>query len=122
MAGGEPQSVDTFWVSRLSAGQGVDDSESQSGFGTSAFKTRQRQYAWQNEFTVPAGTLIAGYERREERVATDAAFATTARDTNSLFAVYRPASSNMRCRRICGTTIRLSSATGPPALCSTAFA
>ena len=79
----------SFWVSRLSAGDGIDDSKTQSGFGPSSFKTTQRQYAWQNELTLPVGALTAGYERREERLVTDAGFATTARDTDSLFAIYQ---------------------------------
>jgi vitamin B12 transporter len=41
-----------FWVSRLSAGAGIDDSETKTSFGDSPFKTTQRQYAWQNEFTL----------------------------------------------------------------------
>ena len=79
----------SFWVSRLSAGDGIDDSRTQSGFGNSLFKTTQRQYAWQNELTLPVGALTAGYERREERLTTDAGFATTARDTDSLFGIYQ---------------------------------
>jgi len=81
--------VAPFWVSRLSAGVGSDDSLSKTGFGDFPFDTRQRQYAWQNEITLPAGLLTAGFERREERIATDAAFVVTARDTDSLFAVYQ---------------------------------
>jgi vitamin B12 transporter len=77
------------WVSRLSAGEGLDDSRSQTGFGTYPYRTTQRQYAWQNEFALPGGMLTAGVERRDERVTTDAAFATTARTTNSLFGVYQ---------------------------------
>ena len=78
-----------FWVSRLSAGAGIDDSQTQTAYGNSPFKTTQRQYAWQNEITLPAGMLTAGVERREEQVATDAGFATTERNTNSLFGIYQ---------------------------------
>ena len=78
----------SFWVSRLSASDGIDDSKTQSAFG-SVFKTTQRQYAWQNELALPVGALTAGYERREERLTTDAGFATTARDTDSLFGIYQ---------------------------------
>ena len=45
----------SFWVSRLSAGAGIDDSVSQTAFGDFPFKTTQRQYAWQNELTLPLG-------------------------------------------------------------------
>ena len=78
-----------FWVSRLSAGAGIDDSRTESAFDDFPFKTTQRQYAWQNEFALPLGMLTAGFERREEHLATDAPFAVTERDTNSLFGVYQ---------------------------------
>jgi vitamin B12 transporter len=81
--------LSAFWVSRLSAGAGIDDSQTQTAYGTFPFKTTQRQYAWQNEFTLPVGALTAGFERREEQVATDAGFATTERNTNSLFGIYQ---------------------------------
>jgi vitamin B12 transporter len=78
-----------FWVSQLAAGEGTDDSVSQSSFGNFPFKTTQRQYVWQNEFTLPLGMLTAGLERREERVATDSTFAVNARDTDSIFGIYQ---------------------------------
>ncbi len=56
-----------FWVSLLVAGEGTDDSVSETGFGDFPFKTTQRQYLWQNELTLPLGILTAGLERREER-------------------------------------------------------
>jgi vitamin B12 transporter len=79
----------SFWVSRLAYGEGIDDSRTETAFGASTFDTTQRQLGWQNDFTLPLGGLSAGYERREERLATDAAFAATARDTDSLFGIYR---------------------------------
>ena len=79
----------SFWVSQLSAAQGTDDSRTQTGYGDFPFETTQRQYTWQNELALPLGALTAGYERREERVATDAGFATTARDTDSVFGIYQ---------------------------------
>ena len=78
-----------FWVSRLSAGAGIDDSKTESAFDDFPFKTTQRQYVWQNEFTLPLGALTAGFERREEHLATTAGFAVTDRDTNSLFGIYQ---------------------------------
>src|SRR5204863_10150095 len=63
------------WQSRLSAGEGEDESVSRTAFGAAPFRTRQRQYAWQNEVGL-AGTPVPGrvtiaLERREERVSTD---------------------------------------------------
>jgi vitamin B12 transporter len=78
-----------FWVSRLSAGAGIDDSKTESAFDDFPFKTIQRQYAWQNEFTLPLGVLTAGYERREEHLHTTAPFAVTERNTNSVFGIYQ---------------------------------
>ena len=79
----------SFWMSKLTAGEGVDDSVSETGFGNFPFKTTQRQFAWQNEFTLPLGLLTAGYERRDERLATEEGFSNTARDTDSLFGIYQ---------------------------------
>ncbi len=81
----------SFWVSRLSYGEGVDDSRTETAFGPSTFNSTQRQLAWQNDFALPRGVLTAGYERREERLATDSGFAVTSRDTDSLFGIYRVA-------------------------------
>jgi len=81
--------VNDVWTSLLTAGQGSDNSESQTSYGNSMFKTTQRQYFWQNDFTLPMGALGVIFERREEHLATDADFATTQRDTNSATGVYQ---------------------------------
>ena len=80
------------WQSRLSAGEGEDESVSRTAFGAAPFRTRQRQYAWQNEVAL-AGTPVPGrvtiaLERREERVSTDPQFDVRSRDTNSITVVY----------------------------------
>jgi vitamin B12 transporter len=79
----------SFWTSRLEAGEGDDDSVSQTGFGPARFKTRQRQYAWQNDFSLPQGTLSVALERREERLDSDAGFAVSSRDTNAVVGVWQ---------------------------------
>ena len=79
----------SFWVSRLSYGEGIDDSRTETAFGPSTFDTTQRQFTWQNEFTLPSGVLTGGYERRDERLGTDAGFAVTSRTTDSIFGIYR---------------------------------
>ena len=56
---------------------------------TSPFKTTQRQYLWQNDFTLPLGALGVILERREEHLPTDADFAITQRNTNSATGVYQ---------------------------------
>ena len=77
------------WKSRLSAGDGSDRSVSQFAFGRFPFQTHQRQYAWQNDVTLPAGAVTVAVERREERVEANAGFAIDARDTNAVTGVYR---------------------------------
>jgi vitamin B12 transporter len=80
------------WESRLSAGEGEDDSVSKLASGDAPFRTRQRQYAWQNDLALDAAgashRVTLAVERREERVATDPPFAVTLRTTNSVTAVY----------------------------------
>jgi vitamin B12 transporter len=75
------------WTSRLRFGETADLTENRSEFGTSRFDTKQRQYAWQNDFTFGAAKLQLAAERREERVISDTLFSTNQRDTNSGVAV-----------------------------------
>jgi vitamin B12 transporter len=77
------------WTSIVTAGEGSDDSVSLTAFGQAPFKTTQRQYTWQNDWTLPVGALSLAVERREEHLATDSAFEVTTRDTNSVTGVYQ---------------------------------
>jgi vitamin B12 transporter len=77
------------WVSRLQAALANDDSVSNGAFGPSAFRTRQWQYSWQNDVTLPLGLLSLIAERREERLSSDVAFPITVRNTNSADAIYQ---------------------------------
>ena len=77
------------WTSALTAGEGIDDSVSQTAFGNFPFRTTQRQYSWQNDFAVPEGSLGVILERRDEQLTTSPAFAVDARDTNSATGVYQ---------------------------------
>ncbi|HTS23235.1 MAG TPA: TonB-dependent receptor [Casimicrobiaceae bacterium] len=79
----------SFWVSRLEAGEGDDDSVSQTSFGTSPFRTRQRQYTWQNDFALTSSQLSVIFERREEHLASDPPFSVTMRNTNAAGAVWQ---------------------------------
>ena len=77
------------WLSTVTLGEGRDDSVSKSAFGEAPFETKQRQYSWQNDLTLPLGTLSLVLERREEELATTNAFAVTSRDTDSIGGVYQ---------------------------------
>ena len=55
------------WQSRLTAGEGQDDSVSKTGFGDYPFRTRQRQYTWQNDLAalpIPGRAAVALERRR----------------------------------------------------------
>jgi vitamin B12 transporter len=77
------------WSTTLRVGESTDDSLSTSAFGDAFFRTRQRQYAWQNDFTVPLGKASLALERREERLDENAGFAVTARNTNAIVGVWQ---------------------------------
>jgi vitamin B12 transporter len=77
------------WTSWLQAAVGSDDSDTEAGFGDSRFHTRQRQFTWQNDLTLPLGSLQLLAERREEQVTSDVAFPVTERTTNSVGAFYQ---------------------------------
>jgi len=81
--------ITPWWRWTLAAGQTVDDSVSKLAFGDSAFRTRDTQAKWQHDLMLPAGELALAYERREERLADNAGFPVTARDTDAGVAVYR---------------------------------
>ncbi|HZV62122.1 MAG TPA: TonB-dependent receptor [Methylophilaceae bacterium] len=78
----------TRWFSTLKAGEGIDESESFMEFGRTYFKTKQRQYSWQNDITLPVGTLTLLYDKLEQRIQTTAGFPTTDRDNEAYMAGY----------------------------------
>lgn len=78
----------TNWFSTLKAGEGIDETESFMEFGRSYFKTRQRQYSWQNDVVLPVGTLTLLYDKLEQRIETTAGFQTNARDNEAYMIGY----------------------------------
>ena len=77
------------WTSKVWAGESRDDSVSKTGFGDFPFRTRQRQYGWQNDVAVPMGSVSVAVERREEAIDEDAGFAVRRRDTNAVVGVWQ---------------------------------
>jgi vitamin B12 transporter len=75
------------WESTLRVGESTDDS-SVSGAIPGFFRTRQPQATWQNNFTLPVGTAIAGIEYLEQHVTSDTAYTQTYRNIKSAFAGY----------------------------------
>lgn len=78
----------TRWLSTLKAGEGIDESESFLEFGRSYFKTKQRQYSWQNDIALPLGTLTLLYDKLEQRVESTAGFPTDNRDNEAYMGGY----------------------------------
>ncbi len=76
------------WLSTLRLGEGMDESVSFQSFGRSLFRTKQRQYSWQNDITLPVGTLTLAYDRLEERVKSTADFKRTSRNNDGYYAGY----------------------------------
>ncbi len=76
------------WLSHLKLGESMDDLHSVGSFGTSNLRTYQRQYSWQNDLTLPAGTLTLAYDRLEDHVVGDTAFSKSRRSNNGWLASY----------------------------------
>lgn len=74
------------WQSRLSIGQTIDDIRITSSF-SGAFKTRQENVSWQNDFTLAHANVAVGAERRDELVSSTTGYTQSSRKTDSLFVV-----------------------------------
>ena len=77
-----------FWNSTLRLGIGVDESTNHTGTTNSDFHTDQRQAVWQNDFTLPLGTLTVAYERLEQEVSGSVNYAVRTRRNNGWLASY----------------------------------
>jgi vitamin B12 transporter len=82
------------WLSSVKIGEGRDRSITYSAPGPftsetrSMFETRQRQYSWQNDLSLPLGTLTLLYDRLEERVSSTTNFKERSRDNDGYFIGY----------------------------------
>lgn len=76
------------WLSHLKLGESMDDLLSVGNFGTSRIRTYQRQYSWQNDFTLPLGLLTLAYERLQDHVVSNTAYSQTRRSNNGWLANY----------------------------------
>lgn len=86
--------ITSNWLSTLRAGEGADESVTHAALGPfttesrSLFKTKQRQYSWQNDITLPLGTLTLLYDRLEERIKSTTDFKQTSRNNDGYFIGY----------------------------------
>jgi vitamin B12 transporter len=76
------------WLSHLKLGESMDDLHSVGSFGVSALRTKQRQYSWQNDLTLPLGTLTLAYDRLEERVSGNTDYSKKDRSNDGVLASY----------------------------------
>ncbi|MES2365716.1 MAG: TonB-dependent receptor [Pseudomonadota bacterium] len=73
------------WQSRILIGQGENLTNNFSnGVSNGRFDTRQTQYQWQNDFTVPLGIVTASLERNEQKVDSTQVFTHTSRSVNAV--------------------------------------
>jgi vitamin B12 transporter len=77
-----------LWTSHLKIGESMDDLSSTDAFSTSSLRTKQRQYYWQNDLALPAGTLTLAYDRLEDRVDGTTDFSRDYRSNNGWLANY----------------------------------
>lgn len=78
------------WGTRLSFGTSTDDSTSYTSATVQAvFRTVQNQIAWQNDISLPVGTLIVALETLRQRIHSTTNFPVTGRDVNTLAVAYQ---------------------------------
>lgn len=76
------------WTSNILWGQGMDDLYSAGSSGITKLRTKQRQFSWQNDITLPLGTLVLAYDRLEDRVSGNVDYSTNKRFNNGYLASY----------------------------------
>ena len=76
------------WLSTLRIGEGIDEVVNFSELGRDLFRTKQRQYSWQNDISLPLGTLTLLYDRLEERVKSTTDFDNDSRNNDGYLMGY----------------------------------
>jgi vitamin B12 transporter len=82
------------WLSTLRIGEGSDKNENFAEvsifnpISRSYFETKQRQYSWQNDIKLPAGTLTLMYDRLEQRVKSTTDYEKDGRNNDGFMAGY----------------------------------
>lgn len=80
-----------YWLSNFKVGVTKDKLKSLDEYGApvpSRFNTKQTQINWQNDFTLPVGTLTLMYDRLEETVSSNTLYNQTKRSNNGYVASY----------------------------------
>ncbi len=84
-----------FWRSTLTLGKGVDRMTSYAlpsawtrPDGASRFRSDQQQLTWQNDFTLPLGTLTLAYDHLKQKVISTTDYANTQRNNDGFLVSY----------------------------------
>lgn len=85
-----------YWHSTFTLGLGEDDSDSHSlpspffgpADGVSKYRTQQKQITWQNDFSLPLGSLTLAYDRLEQKIKSTDAYDKTKRSDDGFLASY----------------------------------
>lgn len=81
----------SFWLSKLRIAESRDNSNTFDEFSLAQgdiFNTRQTQVTWQNDFTLPVGTLTLMYDKLQDKVDSNTAFDQTKRTNEGYVASY----------------------------------
>jgi vitamin B12 transporter len=74
------------WQTELRVSKGKDTANLIEASFPGAFQTDQVQWTWQNNVDTPAGVVLAGLERREQKIDATTAYDVTGRTISSVFA------------------------------------
>ena len=75
-----------IWTSTVSIGESTDKLVNrQAAWGDSHLNTRQTEFKWDNQLATPVGTVLAGWERLEQKVDTSNNYAVNRRTVNAAF-------------------------------------
>ncbi|NCA26544.1 MAG: TonB-dependent receptor [Methylophilaceae bacterium] len=77
------------WKSTVKVSNGIDENNNQtSATSSNNVKSEQRQYSWQNDFSLPLGKLTALAERLEQKLSSNTEYLDTKRNSNGFFLGY----------------------------------
>ena len=81
--------ITSIWKSTVKLSEGVDKNDDYWNIGSvTKVKSKQRQYAWQNDVVLQVGTLTLLADRLEQKLISSEDYQNTARNSNGLYLGY----------------------------------
>ncbi|MBF4989844.1 TonB-dependent receptor domain-containing protein [Methylophilus sp. QUAN] len=78
-----------YWKSTARIGEGIDDQYNKLDANSSVkYKTKQTQFSWQNDISLPVGSMTLMYDRLEQKIISDTPFEKTTRNTDGFLVGY----------------------------------